>query len=48
MIGFLEEELRTLVGRKFNKLGKEFEIAKADNFAYTDPVDKSTSTKQVI
>lgn len=46
MIGFIEEQLHSLIGRKFQKNGKEFEIQKADNFSYTDPIDHSVSTKQ--
>ena len=28
--------------------GKTYKVAKADNFSYTDPIDQSVSTKQVV
>ncbi len=40
----LEENLPSLVGKQF----KSFVVAKADNFAYKDPVDYSVSEKQGI
>lgn len=35
------------VGQVFQKDGKTFQLIKADNFEYTDPIDKSVSKKQV-
>uniref|UniRef100_A0A915HMK3 phosphoglucomutase (alpha-D-glucose-1,6-bisphosphate-dependent) n=1 Tax=Romanomermis culicivorax TaxID=13658 RepID=A0A915HMK3_ROMCU len=48
MIGYLEATFSHIVGTKHHKYGKDMEIAKADNFSYTDPIDKSVSTKQGI
>lgn len=35
------------VGKKFSSGDKTYEVAVADNFAYTDPVDGSVSKNQV-
>lgn len=35
------------VGRAYTSGGKTYKVKVADNFSYTDPVDKSVSTKQV-
>lgn len=37
----------TFVGKKFSSGDKTYEVAVADNFAYTDPVDGSVSKNQV-
>ncbi len=37
-----------LVGKTFKADSKEFVVSKADNFAYTDPIDKSVSKNQGI
>ncbi|XP_023167159.1 phosphoglucomutase [Drosophila hydei] len=34
------------VGKSFTSGGKTYKVKKADNFSYTDPVDKSLATKQ--
>ena len=39
---------KELVGKKFKGEGKEFIVSKADNFEYTDPIDKSVTKKQGI
>jgi len=37
------------IGKVFtSQSGKSFEVSKADNFAYTDPIDNSITTKQGI
>lgn len=33
-------------GREFSSLGKTYKVKVADNFGYTDPVDKSVASKQ--
>ncbi|CAG0884838.1 unnamed protein product [Darwinula stevensoni] len=38
----------SLVGRTFSHGGKEFKVAKADNFEYKDPIDGSVAEKQGI
>lgn len=35
------------IGKEFTNAGKRYKVKIADNFSYTDPVDKSISTKQV-
>jgi len=49
MIANLEQMIvePTTVGKSYSQGGKTFKIAKADNFEYTDPIDKSVSKKQV-
>lgn len=37
----------TFVGKEYSSGGKTYKVRVADNFSYTDPVDKSVSTKQV-
>lgn len=37
----------TFVGQEYSAQGKTYKVKIADNFSYTDPVDKSVSTKQV-
>lgn len=37
----------SFVGRDYSAGGKTYKVRIADNFSYTDPVDKSVSTKQV-
>ncbi|XP_068141861.1 LOW QUALITY PROTEIN: phosphoglucomutase [Drosophila tropicalis] len=34
------------VGKSFSSGGKTYKVREADNFSYTDPVDKSVATKQ--
>lgn len=34
------------VGKSFSSEGKTYKVKEADNFSYTDPVDKSLATKQ--
>ncbi len=36
------------VGKIFDGDGKQLVVASADDFAYTDPVDKSVSKNQVL
>src|SRR5205085_8586675 len=40
----LRQQLPSLKGRKFGK----FEVATADDFSYTDPIDGSVSAKQGV
>ena len=36
------------VGKEFvSRCGKKYVVSKIDNFAYTDPIDNSITTKQV-
>ena len=37
----------SFTGKEFSFGGKTYKVKVADNFSYTDPVDKSVSTKQV-
>lgn len=37
----------SFIGKKFSSGDKSYEVAVADNFAYTDPVDGSVSKNQV-
>lgn len=37
----------SFVGKKFSSGDKTYDVAVADNFAYTDPVDGSVSKNQV-
>jgi len=36
------------IGKQFSHSGKSYAVKLADDFEYTDPIDKSVSTKQVI
>uniref|UniRef100_A0A0L8GKU5 phosphoglucomutase (alpha-D-glucose-1,6-bisphosphate-dependent) n=1 Tax=Octopus bimaculoides TaxID=37653 RepID=A0A0L8GKU5_OCTBM len=36
------------IGKDFTEQGKTYKLKKADNFSYTDPIDKSVSVKQVV
>ena len=38
----------TFIGSVHEHEGKSFTVALADNFSYTDPIDASISSKQVI
>ena len=38
----------TFIGSVHEHEGKSFIVALADNFSYTDPIDASISSKQVI
>ena len=48
------EDLETLItepkfiGRDFANGGKTYKVKLGDNFSYTDPIDNSVATKQVI
>lgn len=48
MIAQLERTVAepTFVGREYSAAGKTYRVKVADNFSYTDPVDKSVSSKQ--
>uniref|UniRef100_A0A1A9W7M1 phosphoglucomutase (alpha-D-glucose-1,6-bisphosphate-dependent) n=1 Tax=Glossina brevipalpis TaxID=37001 RepID=A0A1A9W7M1_9MUSC len=50
MMAYLENIISDLsfVGREFTAGGKTYKVKMADNFSYTDPVDKSVATKQGI
>lgn len=50
MIAVLEKTIAeaSFVGREYSSGGKTYKVKVADNFSYTDPVDKSVSTKQVV
>lgn len=37
----------SFIGKEFSFNGKTYKVKVADNFSYTDPVDKSVSQKQV-
>lgn len=37
----------SFIGKVYSSGGKTYKTKIADNFSYTDPVDKSVSTKQV-
>lgn len=37
----------SFAGKDYSFGGKTYKVKVADNFSYTDPVDKSVSTKQV-
>lgn len=49
MIAQLEKTIAepSFIGKAFSSGGKTYKVKVADNFSYTDPVDKSVSTKQV-
>jgi len=38
---------KTNVGKEFTGAGKSFKVAKAEDFEYVDPIDKSVAKKQV-
>lgn len=46
MMDKMEGQLTTLVGKKYTSNGAEYEVAVADNFQYTDPVDGSVTKNQ--
>lgn len=48
MIATLEKSIANpeFVGKEYTSGGKTYKVKVADNFSYTDPVDKSVSTKQ--
>lgn len=48
MIATLEKSIADpgFVGKEYTSGGKTYKVKVADNFSYTDPVDKSVSTKQ--
>lgn len=49
MVALLEKTITdpSFVGKAYSSGGKTYKVKVADNFSYTDPVDKSVSTKQV-
>lgn len=49
MIDALEAAINdpAFVGKEYSSGGKTYKVKVADNFSYTDPVDKSISLKQV-
>lgn len=49
MIEVLEKTMfaKAFVGQKFSSGDKTYQVEKADNFEYTDPVDGSVSKGQV-
>lgn len=49
MMATLEKTISdpVFVGKEYSSGDKTYKIKIADNFSYTDPVDKSVSTKQV-
>lgn len=46
MMNQLEAKVSSLPGQTFSALGKNYQVARADNFSYVDPVDASVTTKQ--
>lgn len=38
---------KATVGKEFTAAGKTFKVGKAEDFEYTDPIDKSVTKKQV-
>jgi len=38
---------KTSIGKEFTAAGKTFKVAKAEDFEYVDPIDKSVAKKQV-
>jgi len=38
---------KTNIGKEFTAAGKSFKVAKAEDFEYVDPIDKSVAKKQV-
>lgn len=49
MVAKLEQTITSpsFVGNEYSHGGKTYKVKVADNFSYTDPVDKSVSNKQV-
>lgn len=49
MVVALEKKITdpSFVGQEYSHGGKTYKVKVADNFSYTDPVDKSVSSKQV-
>lgn len=48
MMAALEKTITdpSFIGKEYSSGGKTYKTKVADNFSYTDPVDKSVSTKQ--
>lgn len=48
MVDKLEKTITdpSFIGREYSHGGKTYKVKVADNFSYTDPVDKSVSSKQ--
>ncbi|KAL3091545.1 hypothetical protein niasHS_005100 [Heterodera schachtii] len=46
MINYLQPLLAGFVGMKYERNGRAFEVAKADSYEYTDPVDGSVAKNQ--
>jgi len=48
MVAMLRSQLAALVGTTHTEAGKTYNVAVADDFSYTDPIDGSVATKQGI
>jgi len=48
MMAHIDKQLPKLAGRKFGMETKELRVVTAENFSYVDPIDNSTSSKQVL
>ncbi len=42
-----ESNAANFINKEFSHGGKSFQVAKADDFEYTDPIDGSVTKKQV-
>lgn len=42
-----ESNAANFINKEFSNSGKTYQVAKADDFEYTDPIDSSVSKKQV-
>ena len=42
-----EANVSSFINKEFNNGGKSYQVAKADDFEYTDPIDGSVTKKQV-
>ena len=48
MVAGLRGQLESLPGQQLRAGGKVYEVATADDFSYTDPIDGSVSVKQGV
>lgn len=50
MMKYLEQIIvdSSFIGKSFTSEGKTYKVAKADNFSYVDPIDKSVAKNQGI
>lgn len=50
MMALLEKIIAdtSFIGKSFTSEGKTYKVAKADNFSYVDPIDKSVAKNQGI